>query len=177
MIVYIPAHLEKLEIVAQLSAMIKGYSDYYEETKSSFEDYYYMLKTDSVKKFLKVCLKEEDFQGSDNEYEEVINYLCRLFYSVKGTIKVFDYMKKYLNLKFQSDIVYTVNSIELKIDTTDTKDINLFYNSLKGFLDALLYYQELVMSIGILNLILGGYISSSISKGCLTYKTYTPTKA
>ena len=171
--VYIPSHLRKIEIIDQLAKMIQEYSTkYYESNSDSFDNYYYDLKNDPVKKFLNLCIPENSIAG-DQDYEEVINYLAKLFYSVKGTIKVFDYMKSFLNLKFDGDIVYTTNNIEFSISEISLNDENQFYESLRDFLDALLYYRNLETNIDTINLILTGDIENYVGSNLTCYSKFT----
>lgn len=171
--IYIQPHLKKIEVIDQLEKMVRGYSDYYVENVNSFADYYYYdLKNDPVKKFLRLCIQTV---SGDQDYEEVINYLSRLFYSVKGTVKVFDYMKQFLGLKFEGDIVYTTKYIEFKLSEISLTDENLFYESLQEFLEALLYFQELRSSIDSVDLVLGGEIISSVGSGIIGYNKFTAT--
>lgn len=173
--VYIQPHLRKIEIVDQMYNMIQEYANYYVESVNSFSDYYYFdLKNDPVKKFLKLCISEDSIKEGQ-EYEEVINYLSRLFYSVKGTVKVFDYMKQYLGLEFEGDIVYTTKYIEFKLAEISISDENLFYESMRDFLDALLYFRELRSSIDSVDLVLSGEISSSIGSGIVVYNKFIAT--
>ena len=170
--VYIPSHLRNIEIVDQMAKMIQEYStNYYEQSTDSFGDYYYSLKNDPVSKFLNLCISEDDIKG-DQTYEDVINYLSRLFYSVKGTIKVFDYMKSFLGLKFEGDIIYTTELIEFNLSEVTISDENLFYESLKDFLDALLYYQRLETNIGTTNLVLTGNFSNYIGSNLICYNEF-----
>jgi hypothetical protein len=90
--IFIPKNLTNIEIISQLKKMIDGYEDYYEETSNPFDNYYYYLKNDDVKRFISLCLDETKIDSSQ-EYSEVLNYICRLFYSVKGTPLVFDYIE------------------------------------------------------------------------------------
>lgn len=166
--VYIPSHLESLEIIRQMKLMINEYSKYYVDALNPFDDYYYSLKSDPVKRFINICLTKESISTSQ-DYEEVINYISRLFYSVKGTIKVFDYMKKYLKLEFEGDLVYSTKYIEFKLINLTLNDENLFYESLVEFLDTLLYYQELRININSIDLKLTGEINSEIGSTLVKY--------
>mgnify|MGYP006874776195 FL=1 len=49
--------------------------------------------------------------GSQN-YADVVNYLTALFYSVKGTQKVLEYMKKYLGFQ-DKEIIYDAKTISI----------------------------------------------------------------
>lgn len=169
---YIPSHLRKIEIIDQMAKMIQEYStNYYESTTDSFDDYYYSLRTDPVKKFLNLCIPEDSIDESQ-DYEDVINYLSRLFYSVKGTVKVFDYMRSFLNLGFEGDIVYTTRYIEFNLTNITLSDENLFYESMRDFLNALLYFQELRVNIGTINLILTGNIDNFVGSNLTCYNEF-----
>lgn len=172
MVIHIPSHLENIKIVSQLSELIKGYSEYYSEYSGSFDYYYYYYAFDGVKKFLNLCIKQSDVP-EDNDYDSVIDYLAKLFYSVKGTLRVFDYMKIYLGIPFVGDIIYTVNDIKFEISEITTVDMSVYIKCMKEFLDALLYYNDLKSSINVINLIISGKISNSISTGLIKYKEFT----
>jgi hypothetical protein len=153
--------------------MIRAYSGVYSEEAGSFDYYYYYYSSDGVKKFLQLCIQESDIPEG-NDYTEVINYLHRLFYSVKGTLKVFDYMKEYLGIPFVGDIVYTVNEIRFEISEITTLDMSIYIKYMKEFLSRLLYYNDLKSSIDVMNLIISGSISNSLATGMLGYKQYKP---
>ena len=171
MLINIPAHLEKLEIISQLSKMIKGYSEYYKETSNSFDYYYYYYSSDKVKNFIEFCISQSSI-SSENEYSGVVDYLTKLFYSVKGTLKVFDYMKKYLQITFKGDIIYTINEIIIDVDEITTIDMSLFIKSMKEFIGVLLYYGELKSSIDTIILLIQGKISSTTATEIIKYKEY-----
>lgn len=168
--IFIPKNLTNIEIISQLKKMIDGYAEYYEETSESFENYYYYLKNDDVKRFIGLCI-EEDTLDKTQEYSEVLNYISRLFYSVKGTPVVFDYIEKYLNIKLKN-IIYTADTISFEIEKIDTYNINTFVNSLRNFLSALLYYGELTSTIEMINLIIKGEIHTNVSSGIVRYKEF-----
>jgi hypothetical protein len=168
--IFIPKNLTNIEIISQLKKMIDGYEDYYEETSNPFDNYYYYLKNDDVKRFISLCLDETKIDSSQ-EYSEVLNYICRLFYSVKGTPLVFDYIEKYLGIKL-NNIVYTTETISFEIEKVETYNINTFINSFKNFLNALLYYGDLKSSIEMINLIIRGEIHSNVSTGIIRYKEF-----
>lgn len=170
--IFVPNHLRRIEILDQMVRMIQEYSSkYYEESSDSFGDYYYSLKNDPVNKFLTLCIPESSI-GGDQTYEEVITYLSRLFYSVKGTVKVFEYMKTYLGLSFEGDIIYTTDYIEFNLKDVSLSDENLFYESLKNFLDALMYYKELRTNIGTVNLVLTGNITNFVGTNLECYNQF-----
>ena len=168
--IFIPKNLTNIEIISQLKKMIDGYAEYYEETNGSFDNYYYYLKNDDVKRFITLCISEETLDSSQ-EYSEVINYISRLFYSVKGTPLVFNYIEKYLGIKLKN-IVYTAETISFEVEEIETFNINSFVNSLRNFLSALLYYGELTSTIEMINLIIKGEIHTNVSSGIIRYKEF-----
>lgn len=142
--IYIPHHLKKLGIFRDLERMIIKYNDdYYEDPSYSLSDYQSYLKIDPVLRFVSFCIEKEVGQ-SQEEYQAILNYVTRLFYSVRGTRRVLEYMGRYLGIKFEGDPVYTTKSISFSI-TNKTKqyDVSLFDEYLLEFLDYLLYYENL----------------------------------
>ncbi len=166
--IFIPKNLTNIEIIHQLKEMIKGYAEYYEETQGSFDNYYYYLKNDDVKRFIGLCIKEEDLD-STQKYSEVINYVSRLFYSVKGTPLVFDYIESCLGIKLHN-ITYTAETISFDIEEINVNNINTFIGSFRNFLNALLYFGELRSTIEVINLIIKGEIHSNVTSGIIRYK-------
>lgn len=165
--IFIPKNLSNIEIISQLSKMIDGYEQYYEETEGSFDNYYYYLKNDDVKRFIGLCITEEDIDNTQ-EHSEVLNYISRLFYSVKGTPLVFDYIEKYLGIKLKN-IVYTAETISFDVEEIKTYNINVFINSFRNFLSALLYFGELSSTLEMINLIIKGEIHTNVSTGIVRY--------
>jgi hypothetical protein len=168
--IFIPRNLSNIEIISQLSKMIDGYEKYYEETEGSFDNYYYYLKNDDVKRFIGLCITEEDINNTQ-EHSEVLNYISRLFYSVKGTPLVFDYIEKYLGIKL-NNVTYTAETISFEIEEIKTYNINVFINSLRNFLNALLYFGELSSTLEMINLIIKGEIHTNVSTGIIRYKEF-----
>lgn len=168
--IFIPRNLSNIEIVSQLSKMIEGYQQYYEETEGSFDNYYYFLKNDDVKRFIGLCITEDDISETQ-EHSDVLNYISRLFYSVKGTPLVFNYIEKYLGIKL-NNIIYTAETISFEIEEIKTNNINVFINSLRNFLSALLYFGEISSTIKMINLIIKGDIHTNVSTGIIRYKEH-----
>ena len=178
MIIYIPNHLEQnLPIVKQLSSMIQEYSKLYGEVDSlgSFDYYYAHYNSDSVRSFIELCLPKENY-SNDSEYSGIVDYLTKLFYSVKGTYLVFLYMKKYLKIDFIGEIKYTINHIQFEISEITTHDLSVYISRLKDFLASLLYYGDLEATINTINLRIEETISNSISVGIKRYKEFTVTR-
>lgn len=176
--IYIPSHLRKLRIVDQLYRMMHEYITgelndgvgYGDSEVSSFDDYQYMLKLDPVKKFISMCITEDDLPESQ-DYESVVNYLSHLFYSVKGTAKVFEYMKKYFTrLHMSEDIIYSTSNMSISIDYLEVGDQGTFEEALMGFIDALVYTQEVKKEIGRIKLIISETIKTDIGCFAVPYK-------
>lgn len=168
--IYIPQHLREVEIIDQLYQMIAAYGEEYSsDSTDSFENYQSSLASDPVKKFLEYCISEEDM-GEDQDYDEVINYLAELFYSVKGTIKIFDYMERYLNLNLDGDILYDSNEVTINFVDLDVSNETLFYELLTDFLDALIYYTNLNTNIGTTNLNIENSITAYVGGSLRSYR-------
>lgn len=168
--IYVPKHLQKIGVIKQLCALIDEYSkNYYKEEANSFDDYRYCLKLDPVRRFISLCIPEEKMNLGDQSYEEVTNYIYKMFYSVKGTTKVFEYMTKYLNLVFDGEVVYNTKYVEFSIKDLEVTDENLFYEYLEEFLDALLYFDVFYNDAKTINLVIANEIENSISFGDAVY--------
>lgn len=197
---YIPEHLRKIGVIKQLCTLIEEYSKVYEEdVEDSFDDYDYALKVDPVKKFLGFCLPEDRVYDEDTEngggfwewneetesyirvswdkdtqdYNTTINYLAKLFYSVKGTTTVLTYMKRYLGLKIVGDITYTPHHIEFYVEELEVADEGLFRDALEDFLSALLFYEELNVNFGKVVLSVRSDIKSYMNGGAVCFRYYT----
>lgn len=170
--IYIPQHLKKLGIFRDLGRIIEKYESEYEDSASSFDSYQSYMKIDPVLRFVNFCIKKEDSQSED-EYQAILDYVTRLFYSVRGTRRVFDYMSRYLGIKFVGSPVYTIKTISFSIaNDTSWYDISLFNSYLLEFLDCLLYYEELNYKVDF-----GINIKETkdfyFGLGALTYKIYS----
>lgn len=156
--------------------MIEEYDTEYssEVIQSSFDDYYTYYGSDPVKNFLKLCIQKSDIPENQN-YNEVINYLSKLFYSVKGTIQVFNYMIQYLPLNFDGEIIYDSKEITVNFSSLSVENENLFYDLLKKFLDALIYYTKLNTNIGSgsINLIIKSKFQNYVGANLRSYNKMT----
>ena len=97
-----------------------------------------------------------------------------MFYSVKGTCKVFEYMKNYLDIKFEEThkipYIYTVRRLEINIEKASIDDETLYYDAIKGFLDTLLYFEELDLNINKFELNLDERLENYLQLGNVCYK-------
>ena len=168
--IYIPQHLREVEIIDQLYRMIEAYGqEYSDTTEDSFGDYQISQTSDPVKKFLEFCIPEDSI-GEDQDYDEVINYLSKLFYSVKGTIKIFEYMSKFLNLNLDGDILYDSQEITMNFVGLNITNEALFYNLLKDFLDALICYTNLSTNIDTVDLTIQNSFTAFVGGNLRSYK-------
>lgn len=172
--IYIPKHIRNIGVVSKMCELIDAYNEsgvYVDSSLSdSFKDYYYYLKIDPVFKFLGFCIPESE----NYDYTSVISYLSRMFYSVKGTYQVLDYMGLYLGLGIR-DIKYTVKNLSFTIPEITLTDIdeNVFYDALVDFLEALLYFKDLKIKIETVNLQLENTLYNHTGARVVTYKKYT----
>lgn len=173
MVIYIPSHLRKnIPILNDVSRMIETYNKEYSNFQvDSFSDYYEYYSLNTVKKFIMLCLNNLDIPKNNN-LEDIINYLIKLFYSVKGSPQVFSFMKKFLGIKFKGDVSYTINSIKFEIEEFSTNDLQFFIDSLKDFLSVLLFYGDLRSDIKIINLNLQDNIKLSMAVNIQKYREY-----
>ena len=171
--IYIPEHLRKIDVINQLYLMINEYSITYGSNnqygQTSLSDYQKSLSSDPVKNFIKLCISETNIR-EDEDYEEVINYLSKLFYSVKGTIKVFEYMSKFLELDLDGDIIFDSKEVTINFKSLNVSNESLFFNSLKLFLDSLICYTKLNTNISSNRLTIDGEFINYVGGNIRSYK-------
>ena len=169
--IYIPQHLKKLGIIKDMCLMISKYASDYEDPVGSFDSYKYMMKLDPVLRFTGYCIPKRDDQDK-TEYESIINYITRLFYSLCGTTQIFSYMSRYLGLKFEGDAVYTGKIISFTLSESPGEDVALFDKYLREFLDTLLYYESLQIGIKNLGILISENLDFYTGLGVVTYKYF-----
>lgn len=185
MFVYIPRHLERIEIVSEMTQILRGYIKTYGFSDSkNFDYYYYYYTSDPVKNFIRMCLSQKYVrEGFFKDLEDVVIddgvlwYLMRLFYSVKGTPKVLELMESELGLEFIPDesgnkFVYSDSRIAFNINEINTFNINSFMVAQEKFLGALLYYYDITNYIREANLSITEDLKSSVSLKTWTYTKY-----
>ena len=169
--IYIPKHLRELGIFRDLARMISVYESGYKDPTSSFDNYQSYMKIDPVLRFVSFCIHQGEDQ-SEEEYRAILEYVTRLFYSLRGTRKLFDYMPRYLGIKFVGDPVYTTKSINFSIgNDTEWYDVSLFNTYLIDFLNCLLYYESLNYKVD-LGLKIMEDKKFYLGSGVMTYKIY-----
>lgn len=175
MFVYIPRHLEKLEIVLEMTKLLQGYVSTYgdPEASKSFDYYYYYYTLDPVKNFIRMCI----FPPGTTEDTGRLWYLIRLFYSVKGTPRVLELMESELGLTFVPDptgrkYVYDNNKISYELEQISTFNLDSFMSAQEKFLGALLYYHDLTAIIDQARLYVQDELESDVSVLSWTYTNH-----
>ena len=172
--IYIPKHLlNRIPIINQLYRMVLGYSTIFGEEKD--EDYYYYYyydqRLDDVARLIEYLLP--------NSSKEQVNYLSRLFYSVKGTCKVFEYILEYdlfqtnKGEKKDTDTIITYDSQTISITLSSLPDgltYDVFCEYLEKFLAALVWFENLNISIGSSTVEISGTITTCLLSGSNEYQ-------
>lgn len=176
--VYIPKHLLKVGIIKMLHEMIGQYQLQEAEESDSFSDYRYTLKTDPVRKFLNLIYPTSWAKADGEEVtKEKINYLSSLFYSVKGTFKVLDYilafgiLTDWTTKDTTSTLTYSARKISVKVKSI-TVDKDLFCDYFEKFICALLYFDELDISVDKVLTEITDSTVASINHGIWFYQKY-----
>lgn len=176
--IHIPSHLEKFEIISQLKKILIEYSKggLTTDGSDSFESYFYERSLDPVRKFLMLCISKDRIGEAD--YETLINYYTSKFFSLRGTLKIFDLLEETKKILGISIINYSYSVISLTIDfgEVETFDMNLFNTSASEFFKALLYYQDYIDTIKTLKLNLVSGINITLSGGLVAYTEHEVTK-
>lgn len=169
--IYIPRHLLKLPLINQMAQLIQAYSQ--EITGEEEWQDNWLVRNDPVLKFLYICINNKMI-GEGQDIDSVISYLAKLFYSVKGTLKVFEYMKKYLGLEIDGDITYNVSSISLRVSNVNQTNEENFSDSLENFLRALVYFRDMKLEMNGVDLDIESSISNNVGGNSLTYRIFQP---
>lgn len=170
--IYIPPHLLKIPLIKNLSDLIQTYSEE-KSGQGEWEDNW-LDRNDPVIKFLKICITKDIIDTTSQDLNSIIGYLTKLFYSVKGTSKVFDYVKKYLGLSIVGDISYSVRSLSIRISNVSQTDETTFSTSLEEFLSALLYFKEFHLEMDGVELTIKSSINNNVGGESMTYSSFTP---
>lgn len=165
--IFIPKHLRNLVVVNQLAEMISAYNRMKRENTEVLENMEGINQEkslDPVKKFIymRVSPGNSIFTEGSQNYADVINYLTALFYSVKGTQKVLEYMKKYLGFT-DKEVIYDAKSISIFPTSFDLGDETLYYESLFGFLEELLYFEDFKTDLGPINLLIDHKVVTKVN--------------
>lgn len=167
--IFIPKYLRSIKIIDQLYNLVRIYGEITSEPSDIFSNYRYTIKTDPVRAFLNSRIPEEIgedglsyVKGTNQLYHNVVTYLAELFYEVKGTTKVFDYMTEYLDLGSTTDVwyKYSPQRLEMTLNTSGITDTAQFSQLLTNFLGSLLYFSELSIN---------GSVELTVSEELLMY--------
>lgn len=163
--IFIKKYLRQIPIIDQFCNMINQYIvDYPDDDSDLYEMFREQLKGDTVKNFLNFVTS-----GSD---EQIINYLSALFYSVKGTCKVLDYLTEYELLE-DTTISYTTQNLSITMNSLpENLDRELFCNYLEKFLNTLLYFESLTINIGEISVKVDEKTTTSLNHGEAFYQYY-----
>lgn len=170
--IYIPSHLRHLKIVNQMCKMIEKYQEtgYYEEYIDPYEYYYSSVSNDPVKKFIGICLSNRftTIEVSEN----IVNYLTKLFYSIKGCgDKIIDYLKTHIGLDISSyEIKTEESSINLYLELASIPEVldnneELFMKLFDDFLKSLMLLDSTNIVIKTLELTISDSISVTVQSG------------
>ncbi len=147
--IYVPNHLRnRIKVVDDLCRLIQQYNlENSIKEEDSYYYYYKQLNYDPVKKFIGICISQ---QKSEEITTNIVNYLTGLFYSVKGSIKVFDFIVTHLGLNPTTKPEYNPSlgslSITLK-EVPSTIDEEFFRKTFEDFLKSLLYVNIININI------------------------------
>jgi len=179
--IYIPQYLRDIPVLSQLSSMYEIFANLYKGgNESSFSAYRESLKRDPVKYFVNMCLSDNLSSGniSEETYINIVNYITHLFYCVKGTRKVFDYMHEFLDdflhlIELEPGRYgrYDGRHIEVRFNNLVVTDGELFYTSLIKFFDALLVFEDIKTNIEI-EMEIKDEIANFIVAGLVCYKKF-----
>lgn len=170
MTIYIPKHLHQLEIIQTLVKMLQYYEDNKETGEiENFDQLYYLYSLDPVKRFIEMCITSV---GDDQDYDQVINYYVNKFYHCKGTQRVLQMMGESLGINFEAPPIYNNSNIVLQISEIKISNISTWSEALKDFLDQLLYYDQIQMTIENLRLQIQDTLEGSVGSSLILYKKF-----
>lgn len=183
--IYIPSHLRNLVVVDQMCKMIEGYQ---KEYKESIDPYYYYysspsLDYDPVKKFLGICLsdtKDDNIQESErlNKIKNIVNYLTKLFYSVKGCRdKIIEFLGNYsgieiLNVEYSTED-YSMSIYIESIPNPKRNSEEFFKDLFEKFLRSLLMIGNFSLKINKLDLEITGDVNYLVNSDVQIYNEVT----
>lgn len=182
--IYIPNHLKKLKIISDFYNMLTTYET---ENPLRASDDFLVGDIDEVVKvnqgdpvyYFTWCILRDKVlsEGNDEEYlHNIVTYITKLFYCVKGTMKVFDFMEKYLHLDFAESARFeNGNTLVFKLSNisgfSSEFSVN-FDNALRKFLSRLIYSSSLGHSYENIELVIEGDLKQTISSNVKVYKIF-----
>ena len=182
--IYIPNHLKKLKIISDFYNMLTTYET---ENPLRTSDDFLIGDIDEVVKinqgdpvyYFTWCILRDKVlsEGNNEEYlHNIVTYITKLFYCVKGTMKVFDFMEKYLHLDFAESARFeNGNTLVFKLSNisgfSSEFSVN-FDNALRKFLSRLIYSSSLGHSYENIELVIEGDLKQTISSNVKVYKIF-----
>lgn len=137
-------HLMEIPILKQMVELYEVYLRTSQESSlGSFRYYYTSQGLDPVRDFVETNLIDKI--KSIPDYENIIDYVTAMFYSVKGTLKVFDYMGRFFNdsLEVAGDKLYNGENLTVNLVLSDSLYNTVeFVEGLKNFLSCLLWIGD-----------------------------------
>lgn len=182
--IYIPNHLKKLKIISDFYNMLTTYET---ENPLRTSDDFLVGDIDEVVKvnqgdpvyYFTWCILRDKVlsEGNDEKYlHNIVTYITKLFYCVKGTMKVFDFMEKYLHLDFAESARFeNGNTLVFKLSSisgfSSEFSVN-FDNALRKFLSRLIYSSSLGHFYENIELVIEGDLKQTISSNVKVYKIF-----
>ena len=138
-------HLMEVPVIKQMVELYTRYRSSYSSSGSlgSFKYYYTSQGLDPVRDFVETNLYERIKDIPD--YENIIDYVTAMFYSVKGTLKVFDYMGRFFNdsLEVAGDKLYNGENLTINLVLENSLYNTVeFVEGLRDFLSSLLWIGD-----------------------------------
>lgn len=180
--IYIPQHLKKIPIISNFYNLLSAYEA---ENPMRTVDTYVIgnisevieqKKEDPVYYFIWNIVENNYKNFSANYRNNLVTYLTKLFYSVKGTCKVFDFMESRLFLSFSSYPTFENGNLKFQlknvIDFNESASTN-FSQAIKNFLERLLYFRKSENTYGTVTITVAETFQYKISSNVIPYKTFT----
>lgn len=180
--IFIPQHLKKLPVISDFYKLLDAY-----ETENPLntintylagnaEEVITRKKEDPVYYFIWYTI-EKEYNGVSLGYlNNIVTYLTKLFYSVKGTRKVFEYMESRLFLSFSSHPDFEDGNIVFQLDNvaefSDSASTN-FNQALINFLNRLLYFRKSQNTYDTVKIEINETFNYSIQGDLIPYKIFT----
>lgn len=179
MILHIQPHLTKIKLIDWVVKMFEEYekSNYSSDVSFDFNSFYNQEVSDSVETFVRLNLPEESyFEERGEDYENIVKYIVHRFYLEKGTPKIFELMRTLLNIPIKgNEVEYNVFEVVLNIGKVSTDNLDLYVDSLRGFIDSLIYYNYLTNTIDTMSLVIRGEFNTNITHSSHHYVEFFPT--
>lgn len=194
--IYVKDYLRKIPLLKRMCDIIVAYAaEYPPENLDSFSGFRDAQSLDDVATFIdyvsptigeyRLRFPKLSDGGLAEMRKNNVNYLTALFYSVKGTYKVLDYLTEYdlfhqtpITSRVQeqdttSVISYSARSIVVNInEIPGFFDRDLFCTYLEKFLSSLLYFESLTINIDSVSVEISDTTTVSLNSGDAYYQYY-----